>query len=111
MDTIVIRLDEADFDLVAAIRHLRESGNCAVLTDADVAVAEIRPFPLVSNVASVSDKACFAEGSVGDGDNEGRTGPRVVFSKLTGLPVVTAWAGARNLTSEEICEWLRGAFP
>jgi hypothetical protein len=50
------------------------------------------------------------EGCAGNKPLE-RTGPRVIYSPRTGLPVVTARPGARMITAEEIYEELRGSGP
>ena len=39
-----------------------------------------------------------------------RTGPRVVYSELTGMPSVSARPGAPLITSEMVREWLED-FP
>jgi hypothetical protein len=108
MNTIVITLDEAANNLAAAVRRLRECGGRAVLMDEGRQLAEI------TSVESTSSNA--SENSTTEGANSPevpreRTGPRVVYSRLTGLPVVTARPGARKVTSEEIYEILRSSIP
>jgi hypothetical protein len=109
MNTIVLDLNDVAQDLAAVIRRLREFGDRAVLVDAAGPLAEITP--VVRSDGIEADQTRSAGTAASDGKLPERTGPRVVYSKLTGLPVVTARPGERMVTSEEIYEELRGSFP
>jgi hypothetical protein len=110
MNTIVISIEEAAQDLAAVIRRLRECGNCAVLVDTAGPLAEITPV-LQSDAAGTDDGTPSSGTALSDEKPPERTEPRVGYSKLTGLPVITARPGERMVTSEEIYEELRGSFP
>jgi hypothetical protein len=107
MNTIVINIDAAALDLATVTRRLRESGDCALLMDANVVVAEIRPIPLATVAADLGPLAELPWEDAAPGGTESR----VVRSKLTGLSVVPRRPGERMVTSEEIYEMLRGSFP
>lgn len=104
MNTIVLTMDEANQDLATLIRRMRERREYVVVKDGEGPLAYLtlafRPDP-----KEVGTQA-YAEGTPQE-----RTGPRVVYSPLTGLPVVTARPGARMVTAEEIYEELRGSWP
>ena len=102
MNTIVIKLEDASRDLGILVRRLQRSGEHAVLIYAGEKLAEIKPFPLDTPV----DLDVRPE----ENAPRERTGPRVVISKRTGLPVVTGRPGARKITSEEIYAMLKD-FP
>ncbi len=102
MNTVVIKLEDASRDLGVLLRRLQRSGERAVLIYAGEKLAQIEPFPL-------DTPAGLAERPEEDAPRE-RTGPRVVISKRTGLPVVTSRPGARKVTSEEIYAMLKD-FP
>jgi hypothetical protein len=109
MNTIVLSLDEAALDLPGVIHRLNKFGGRAMLVGATGPMAEITP--IVQPDSTETDRRPPAGSRVSDQKRPERTGPRVVYSKLTGLPVVTARPGERMVTSEEIYEELRGSFP
>jgi hypothetical protein len=104
MNTIVLTLEEAAQDLATLIRRMRERREYVVVKDGEGPLAYLtlafRPDP----------KEVAAEGCA-EGTPVERTGPRVIYSPRTGLPVVTARPGARMVTAEEIYEELRGSGP
>jgi hypothetical protein len=104
MNTIVLTIEEAAQDLAALIDRMRERRECIVVRDGEGPLAYLtlafRPDP-----KEVGVQGC-AEGTPLE-----RTGPRVIYSPRTGLPVVTARPGARMVTAEEIYEELRGSGP
>ncbi|MFL6601647.1 MAG: hypothetical protein ACJ8R9_09970 [Steroidobacteraceae bacterium] len=104
MNTIVITMEEATQDLATLIRGMRERRECVVVKDGEGPLAYLtlafRPDPAEAGVLARSK----------DGPEE-YAGPRVSYSKGTGLPVVNARPGQRMVTSEEIYEELRGTFP
>ena len=109
MSTIDITLDKAALDLAGVVRRLREDGGLVILTDGGLPLAEIIPLTR-SNVARTEElQLLSATESHGQPDEE--IGPRAVYSKRTGLPVVVARPGQRMVTSEEIYEELRGSGP
>jgi len=97
-------MEEAAQDLATLIRRMRERREYVVVKDGEGPLAYLtlafRPDPKEMGV-----QGC-AEGMAQE-----RTGPRVVYSTRTGLPVVTARPGARMVTAEEIYEELRGSGP
>jgi antitoxin (DNA-binding transcriptional repressor) of toxin-antitoxin stability system len=109
VSTIDITLDKAALDLVGVVRRLCEHGGLVILTDGGLPLAEIVPL-MQSNLARSEEmQSPGATGSDGQPDEE--IGPRAVYSKRTGLPVVVAKPGQRMVTSEEIYEELRGSGP
>jgi len=104
MNTIVLTMDEAAQDLATLIRRMRERREYVVIKDGEGPLAYLtlafRPDP-----KEVGAQACA------EGTPQERTGPRVSYSKRTGLPVVNGRPGQRMVTSEEIYEELRGTFP
>lgn len=109
MNTIDIRLDEAALDLAGVVRRLREDGGRVILTDGGLPLAEIIPLTR-SNIARVEDLQLQSATELDDQPDEG-AGPRTIYSRRTGLPVVVARPGQRRVTSEEIYEELRGSGP
>ncbi len=97
MNTIVLSVDEAARDFANVLRSLRERGDRVVLVDGGETIAEI-----------IATKQ--PDGSTANRSNEW-TGQRVVYSELTGLPVVTAQQARRKITSVEIYARLRNTFP
>jgi hypothetical protein len=101
MSTINISVDVAALDLAGVVRRLREDGG--------LPLAEI--IPLTSaNVARAEEPQLQSATESGDQPDE-EVGPRAVYSKRTGLPVVVARPGQRMVTSEEVYEELRGSGP
>jgi hypothetical protein len=104
MNTIVIRIEEAAQDLATLIRRMLEHRESVVVKDGEGPLAYLtlafRPDP-----KEVGAQACA------EGTPQEYSGPRVGYSKGTGLPVVNARPGQRMVTSEEIYEELRGTFP
>jgi antitoxin (DNA-binding transcriptional repressor) of toxin-antitoxin stability system len=109
MNTIGITLDEAALDLAGVVRRLREDGGLVILTDGGRPLAEIIPLTR-SNISRVEDLQLQSATESDDQPDE-EVGPRAVYSKRTGLPVVVARPGQRMVTSEEIYEELRGSGP
>ena len=103
MNTIVLTIEEAAQDLATLIRRMHERRESVVVKDGEGPLAYLtlafRPDP-----KEVGGQTC-AEGS------PECSGPRVSYSKRTGLPVVNPRSGQRMVTSEEIYEELRGTFP
>ena len=108
MNTMVISLEEAAKDLAAVIHRLEDCGGRVVLMGPGGPLAEISS---VAQGGSRHLETPLAAANEADGEHRERTRPRVVYSKLTGLPVVTARPGQRKITSEEIYEELRNSFP
>ena len=104
MNTIVLTMDEAAQDLATLIRRMRERREYVVVKDGEGPLAYLtlafRPDP-----KEVGAQACV------EGTPQEHAGPRVSYSKRTGLPVVNGRPGQRMVTSEEIYEELRGTFP
>ena len=109
MSTIDITLDKAALDLAGVVRRLREDGGLVILTDGGLPLAEIIPLTR-SNVARTEELQLLSA-TESDEQPDGEIGPRAVYSKRTGLPVVVARPGQRMVTSEEIYEELRGSGP
>jgi antitoxin (DNA-binding transcriptional repressor) of toxin-antitoxin stability system len=108
VSTIDITLDKAALDLVGVVRRLCEDGGLVILTDGGLPLAEIVPL-MQSNFSRTEEMQSRAtESDVQPGEE---IGPRAVYSKRTGLPVVVAKPGQRMVTSEEIYEELRGSGP
>jgi hypothetical protein len=104
MNTIVLTMEEAVQDLATLIRRMREHRESVVVKDGEGPLAYLtlafRPDP-----KDVGVQGCAS------GTPDEPFGPRVSYSKGTGLPVVNARPGQRMVTSEEIYEELRGTFP
>ena len=109
MNTINITLDEAALDLAGVVRRLREEGGLVILTDRGQPLAEIMPLTRSNLVRTEEMQQASATES--DEQPDAEIGPRTVYSKRTGLPVVVARPGQRMVTSEEIYEELRGSGP
>jgi antitoxin (DNA-binding transcriptional repressor) of toxin-antitoxin stability system len=109
MSTIDITLDEAALDLAGVVRRLREDGDLAILTDSGLPLAEI--IPLTRSSVARTDELQLLNATESDELPDEQIGPRAVYSKRTGLPVVVARPGQRMVTSEEIYEELRGSGP
>jgi hypothetical protein len=88
---------------------LRETGDRAVLVSGGDAVAEITP--VSSTHTAGAERNQVPAMTALDEELLERTEPRVVYSKLTGLPVVMSRPGQRMVTSKEIYEELRNSFP
>jgi hypothetical protein len=104
MNTIVLTMEEATQDLATLIRGMHERRECVVVKDSEGPLAYLtlafRPDP-----EEAGDRTCP------QGTPQEYSGPRVSYSKRTGLPVVNPRPGQRMVTSEEIYEELRGTFP
>jgi antitoxin (DNA-binding transcriptional repressor) of toxin-antitoxin stability system len=109
MNTIDITLDEAALDLAGVVRRLREDGGLVILTDGGLPLAEI--IPLTRSNAARAEELQLQGGAESGCQPDEEVGPRAVYSKRTGLPVVVARPGQRMVTSEEIYEELRGSGP
>ena|SRR5882757_9717315 len=109
MNTIGITLDEAALDLAGVVRRLREDGGLVILTDGGLPLAEI--IPLTRSNIGRAEKLQLRKVTESDDQPDEDVGPRAVYSKRTGLPVVVARPGQRMVTSEEIYEELRGSGP
>jgi antitoxin (DNA-binding transcriptional repressor) of toxin-antitoxin stability system len=109
MSTIDISLDEAALDLPGIVRRLREDGGLVILTDGGLPLAEIIPLTRSNVLRTEQMQSLSATESDEQPDED--IGPRTVYSKRTGLPVVVARPGQRMVTSEEIYEELRGSGP
>ena len=100
----ILKIEDISQDLATLIRRMRERREAIVIKDDEGPVAYLtlayRPDP---KEMSAEDSAC--------GTPEEPFGPRVSYSKRTGLPVVNPRPGQRIVTSEEIYEELRGTFP
>jgi hypothetical protein len=90
MNTIVLTIEEAAQDLATLIRRMHQRRESVVVKDGEGPLAYL---------------------TCAEGTPEEYSGPRVSYSKRTGLPVVNPRPGQRMVTSEEIYEELRGTFP
>src|SRR5690242_7263540 len=98
MGTVILKIEDLPQELAALLRRMRERGECIVVKDDTAPVAYL-------NLAFRPDIKRPDPEEVGV---HPRTGPEVVYSERTGLPVVTGRLGARMVTSEEIREELGG---
>jgi hypothetical protein len=98
--TTILKIEEVPQDLATLIHRMRERREYVVIKDGEGPLAYLtlafRPDPKEVGV---------------EGTPEEPFGPRVSYSKGTGLPVVNPRPGQRMVTSEEIYEELRGTFP
>jgi hypothetical protein len=67
--------------------------------------------PLMQSNLARSEEMQSPRATGSDGQPDEEIGPRAVYSKRTGLPVVVAKPGQRMVTSEDIYEELRGSGP
>ena len=109
MNTIDITLDNAALDLAGVVRRLREDGGLVILTDGGLPLAEI--IPLTRSTVARTEESQLLTATESEEQPDEDIGPRAVYSKRTGLPVVVARPGQRMVTSEEIYEELRGSGP
>lgn len=113
MPTVNVYLEDAEKDLKGVIQRLLDSGVRGVLLGPNGPVAEITPIDpsSVTGQRRRPPPVYVSEETVRPEYIRQPNGPRIVYSKLTGMPVVTARLGERMITSEEIYEELRGSFP
>src|SRR6266436_687512 len=98
--TTILKIEEITQDLATLIQRMRERREAVVIKDDEGPVAYLtlayRP-----DLKELSDEDCACS------TPEEPFGPRVSYSKGTGLPVVNPSPGQRMVTSEEIYEELR----
>jgi hypothetical protein len=104
MNTIVLTIEEAAQDLATLIRRMHQRRESVVVKDGEGPLAYL-------TLAFRPDPAEMGAQTCAEGTPEEYSGPRVSYSKRTGLPVVNPRPGQRMVTSEEIYEELRGTFP
>jgi antitoxin (DNA-binding transcriptional repressor) of toxin-antitoxin stability system len=85
MSTIDITLDKTALDLAGVVRRLCEDGGLVILTDGGLPLAEI--VPLIQSNFARTGAMQSRHATESDGPDE-EIGPRAVYSKRTGLPVV-----------------------
>ena len=100
----ILKIEEVPQDLATLIRRMRERRESVVIKDGEGPLAYLtlafRPDP-----KEVGLEGCAS------GTPQEPFGPRVSYSKGTGLPVVNPRPGQRMVTSEEIYQELRATFP
>jgi hypothetical protein len=100
----ILKIEEVPQDLATLIHRMRERRESVVIKDGEGPLAYLtlafRPDP-----KEVGLEGCAS------GTPQEPFGPRVSYSKRTGLPVVNGRPGQRMVTAEEIYEELRGTFP